>query len=193
MKWKQAGIHDFFFYARSYRAAARKLARLLDLDPGPVPDFDLCPMLSAYRQAVELHLKAIVLAEGAHFLPEKPDPISVSKTRSLSWLAQFVSQIVTTLKWEAEFTAEGIGDLAGFREAIAEANSIDAQYPAFRFPRDPESPISARAAALAFVRRMETLIDLLESTADALAAEWNLRSQHRPSMPLPPGGKPTIH
>ena len=81
MNWRNLPHHDYFLYARSYHSAAKKLARMLDLEPGPIPNYDLCPVLSAYRHAVELHLKVIVLGEGGNFLETKPDKLTVHKTK----------------------------------------------------------------------------------------------------------------
>src|ERR1035437_9201495 len=85
---------DLWLYARSFHTAAKKLAGALELDAGPATDFDPCPVVFMYRHAVELQLKALVLGEGGNFLATKPDRISISKTHSVSWLAQFVCQIV---------------------------------------------------------------------------------------------------
>ena len=177
MNWRNLNENDFFLYARSYHTAARKLARTLDLDTGPIPEFDLCPVLSAYRHAIELHLKVIVLGDGGNFLTIKPDELSVHKTRSLSWLAQFVVQIVTNLKWEEEFKTGGIENLADFKAVIEEANGINAPFQAFRCPADPERPEILKSNVLEFVGRMDALLELLERTADGLAAEWDLRSE----------------
>src|SRR5262249_12297887 len=131
------------------------------------------PVIFMYRHAVELHLKAIVLGDGGNFLETKPDPISVRKSHSVSWLAQFVAQIVTALKWEAEFQREGIVTIADFKAVVEEINSVDPGAYSFRCPVDPQSESSVRE----FARKVDTLIGLLASTADALAAEWDLRSE----------------
>jgi hypothetical protein len=90
----------------------------------------------------------------------------------LSWLAQFVCQIVTALKWEGEFRCEGIETLGDFKAVIEEVNSVDPGFYTFRCPVDPRSERSVGE----FVKKMDAVIGLLESTADALAAEWDLRS-----------------
>jgi hypothetical protein len=176
MKWRNLPDHDYFLFARSYHLAAKKLVGMLDMDPGPIPEFDLCPILSAYRHAIELHLKVIVLGDGGNFLATKPDELSVQKTRSLSWLAQFVVQIVTALKWEGEFKTEGIESLADFKAVIEEANGIDASFQAFRCPADPGGQDMLKSTVLEFVRRLDVLLELLAQTADSLAAEFDLRS-----------------
>jgi len=124
-----------------------------------------------YRHAIELHLKALVLGEGGNFLATRPDALSVHKTHSVSWLAQFVCQIVTILKWEKEFRCEGIENLADFKVVIEELGAVDPGSYTFRCPVDLKSESSVRE----FVRRMDAVIGLLESTGDALAAEWDLR------------------
>jgi hypothetical protein len=192
MNWRNLPEHDYFLFARSYHAAAKKLARMLDLNPGPIPQFDLCPVLSAYRNAIELHLKLIVLGDGGKFLATPPDELSVHKTRSLSWLAQVVTQIVTTLRWEGEFRTDGIESLADFKVVIEEANGIDPAFHAFRCPTDSERPEAVKSSVLEFVGRLDVLVDLLAQTADSLAAEWDLRSDATALDTDWPGGKPTI-
>jgi hypothetical protein len=68
LNWRNLPEHDYFLYARSFHTAAKKLARSLDIDPGPIADFDLCPVLSMYRLCIELHLKAILLGVSGNFL-----------------------------------------------------------------------------------------------------------------------------
>jgi hypothetical protein len=87
--------------------------------------------------------------------------------------------------------SQGINDLAEFKAVIAEVNDIDATFQAFRCPAVPERPETVRSAVLEFVRRLNALVDLLAQTADALAAEWDLRSEKFG----PDGGsmKTTIH
>ena len=50
-------------------------------------------------------------------------------------------------------------------------NGIDTGHPMFTVPGDPATILPA------FVRRLDALLDLLDSTADALAAEWDLQSE----------------
>jgi hypothetical protein len=172
---------DLFLYARSFHTAAKKLAGALEGDSGPFTDFDTCPVVFMYRHAVELHLKAMVLGEGANFLATKPDPISISKTHSVFWLAQFVCQIVTALKWEREFKCEGIENLADLKAIMEELSVVDPGSYVFRLPVKAEgqdfAPGRVKQTIRDFARRMDALLELLDSTADALAAEWGMRSE----------------
>lgn len=132
-----------------------------------------------YRHAVELHLKALVLGEGGNFLATKPDTLSIHKTHSVSWLAQFVCQIVAALKWENEFKCEGIDSLADFKGVVDELNAVDPGSYAFRLPVSAEGqdavPGRGKASIGNFIRQLDALLDLLDSTSDALAAEWDTR------------------
>jgi hypothetical protein len=96
---------DLFLYARSFHKAAKALAGSLRLDTGPFADSDVSPVVFMYRHAVELHLKAMVLGEGGNFLAPKPDALSVHKIHSVSWLAQFVCQIITAVKGKTNSSA----------------------------------------------------------------------------------------
>src|SRR6266481_5231118 len=116
---------DLFLYARPFHKAAKTLAGALELDSGPFSEFDACPVVFMYRHAVELHLKVLVLGDGGNFLATKPDTLSVHKTHSVSWLLQFVCQIITTVNWEKEFKCEGIENLADFKAVIEELNAVD--------------------------------------------------------------------
>jgi len=93
---------ELYLYARSFHAAAKKLAGTLELESGTYANLDICPVVFMYRHALELHLKALVQGGGANFLAIKPDPISIGKSHSVSWLAQFVCRLVTAVKWEKQ-------------------------------------------------------------------------------------------
>ena len=175
-------VEDLFLYARSFHTAAKKMAEALEHGSGPFTEFDVSPVVFMYRHALELHLKAFVLGEGGNFLATKPDPISVGKTHSVSWLAQFVCQIITAVKWENEFRCKGVESLADFKVLVEEINSVDPGSYVFT------SPVSANVQSIrAFARKMDAVLGLLGATADALAAEWDMRSE------APTEAKPTIH
>ena len=179
---------ELWLYARSFHAAARKLAGALDPDSGPDAAFDASPVIFLYGHALELHLKALVLGDGCNFLATKPETLSIRKTHSIPWLAQFVSKIITTVKWEQEFKCEGIESLADFKVVIDDLNSIDPGSYSCRWPVDPE----ALSSVLEFGRRMDSFLELLESTADALAAEWHIRSEGATEGGNDSSVKPTI-
>ena len=134
-----------------------------------------------YRHALELHLKALILRGGRNFLATKPDRMSVHKTHSVSWLAQFVGQIVTALNWEKEFRCEGIGTLADFKAIVEDVNSVDPGPYSFRYPASADAQDSVENnstfSVLEFGRRMDALLELLDSTADALAATWDTQAE----------------
>ena len=65
---------------------------------------------------------------------------------------------------------EGVAD---FKAAVEALNSVDPGCYTFRLPVDPKAQDSVRD----FGRKMDALLELLDSTADELAAEWDLRSE----------------
>jgi hypothetical protein len=93
------------------------------------------------------------------------------------------------LEVEKEFKCEGIENLADFKAVIEELNGVDPGFYRFRLPVDPHAHASFRD----FVKKMDALLELLDSTADALAAEWDMRSGGPTEANENGGGfKPTI-
>jgi hypothetical protein len=157
------------------------VAGSLELDSGPFSEIDVSPVVFMYRHAVELHLKALVLGDGGNFLTTKPDALSVHKTHSVSWLAQFVCQVVTALKREKEFQCEGIENLTDFKAVIEKLNAVDPGSYVFRLPvgaeRQDPLPGQGKLTIRDFARQMDALLVLLDSTADALAAMWDMHRE----------------
>ncbi len=185
---------ELWLCARPFHTAAKRLAGALEGDPGPVSDFEACPVVFMYRRAIELHLKALVLGEGGNFLATEPDRLSIYKTHSVSWLAQFVCQIVVALKWEREFRCEGVESLADFKAIIEEINAAEAGY-ALRCPGKTD-PSQAGFSVREFARRLDAILELLDSTAAGLAAAWNMQTgTAAPEADFDRGDdfEPTIH
>jgi hypothetical protein len=177
--WHNGGDIKIGLYARSIHLAAKNLIANLNLQPNTKTAWDACPVILLYRQALELHLKALV-DEGSNFLRTRTDPITLYKTHSLRWLAQIVCQIIKTVRWENEFKCEGISNLAEFSAVIAELETMDPVSCAILADKSgcpDEAPEPLRKSnVLKFIPRLDALIGLLEATADALAATWDQRA-----------------
>ena len=178
--WHGGGDIELHQYARSLQNAAKSLVAKLELDRSIRADWDACPIVLLYRQSLELNLKMLV-GEGSNFLPSPTDPISVFKTTSLRWLAQIVCQVIRAVKWESEFKCEGVSSLAEFSAVVNEVESFDPVARAVRSARtkDPDSVSDYYRTfdIVEFAKKLDALLGLLDSTADALAAEWDRRAE----------------
>jgi len=175
--WHNGGDIEILQYARSLQNAAKTLTGKLNLDKSDETGWDICPVVLLYRQALEIHLKMVV-GEGSNFLPSPTDPVSLSTTHSLRWLAQIACQIIKAVKWESEFKCEGVSSLAGFSAVVSEVEAFD---PVGRVIRSAGSPNCASEFLrnfdiFKFATKLDALLQLLDSTADALAAEWDQRT-----------------
>jgi hypothetical protein len=172
--WHNGGDTEIFLYARSLHLAAKTLAGKLEADQNARTEWDVCPVVLLYREALEIHLKSLV-GEGSNFLKKRTDPISLSGTHSLRWLAQIVCQIIRAVKWEGEFKCEGVSSLADFNALVNEVQTFDPVGRAIRSSRsgDPESVSQYYRSfnVVQFAKTLDALLNLLDSTADALAAE----------------------
>ena len=178
--WHNGGDTEIFLYARSLRLAAKTLAGALEADQNARTDWDVCPVVLLYREALELHLKSLV-GEGSNFLKKRTDPISLSGTRSLRWLAQLVCQIIRTVGWERDFTCEGVSSLADFSALVNEVECFDPVARAIRSSKtggpNSVSQYYRTFNVVQFAKKLDGLLDLLDVTADGLAATWDQRAE----------------
>jgi hypothetical protein len=176
--WHNGGDIEIMMYARSLHQAAKSLIASLDLQPNPKTTWDACPVVLLYRQAVELHLKALV-DEGGGFLKERTDSITLYKTHSLRWLAQIVCQIIKAVKWEKQFKCEGVSNLAEFSVLVNELEELDPVALAVRpGDRHPDGSVPNQLEppnVVQFAKRLDALIALLDATADGLAATLDMQ------------------
>jgi hypothetical protein len=197
--WHNGGDIEIHMYARSLQRAAKALVENLNLEPNPKTAWDACPVVLLYRQALELHLKALV-DEGGNFLKERTDSISLYKTHSLRWLAQIVCQIIKKVGWESEFKCAGIASLSDFSALVNEVEALDPAAVAVHSGsrgRDGSVPHQLQPPnVLRLAGKLDGLLDLLDVTADALAATGDHHAETTAAeTKLPVGGniKPTIH
>jgi hypothetical protein len=177
-RWHNGGDIEIGFYARSLHRAAKNLIASLDLQPNTKTTWDACPVILLYRHALELHLKSLV-GEGNNFLPSPTDHITLYKTHSLRWLAQIVCQIVKAVRWENEFKCEGVASLADFSALVCELEQLDPVAVAVRSKqrsRFGDVPsLLEKSKVLQLVPKLDALLDLLDATADGLAATWDMQ------------------
>ena len=140
-----------------------------------------------------------MVGEGSNFLKSRTDPISLSHTHSLRWLAQIACQIIKAVRWESNFKCEGVASLADFSALVNDVELLDPVTQAIRSSRAKRansiSQYYATFDVVQFAKRMDGLLDLLDVTADALAATWDQHAEVSGEEDFQPadGIKPTIH
>jgi hypothetical protein len=193
--WHNGADVEIHRYARSLQKAAKTLTEKLELDGNPGTDWDVGPILLLYRQALELHMKAVV-GEGGNFLASPTDHLTLYKTHSLRWLAQIVCQIIKKVGWEGEFKCEGVASLAEFSALVNQLEDVEPVSCAVhstdrdRLGGVPSQLQKPKIAEL--LPKLDALVDLLAATADGLAAEWDLRAEGM-EFRGEDDFKPTIH
>jgi len=164
-------------HARCFHTTARRMAAMLQLDPGPFNEVDAAPVFFLYRHALEIQLKAIVLGDGGNFLPTKPDRISTQQSRAIVWLAKIVCQMVTATGLQPAFKCPGIETLADFKTFVGQLTEVDPAAYTFRLPINPVEPTPMAPLIGQFADQMDSLLELLDAIAGAIAATWALQSE----------------
>lgn len=173
--WHNGCDIEIDFYRWSLRGAAKKLMASLDFVSHPMADWDGCPVVLLYRQAMELYMKVLV-GEGNRLLPWPTDPISLLETHSLQWLAQLVCQIIKAVQLEDAFRCNGVASLGDFTALVKELEALDPVALAVQGERDGSVPAQLKPRSVArLARRVESVLALLDATTDALAAARDQR------------------
>jgi hypothetical protein len=195
--WHHSSEDELCFYGQSFHKAAQALVKRFELEEKLHTDWDACPVVFMYRQAVELHLKAIILGSGANFLLSKrPVPAWVYSNHSLRRLLLKAWRIVKAVGWDREFKCEGVSDLAEMRAILDDLETLDAGSFAFRYPvanTEKQATLGELTFdVLEFAKQMDAVFDLLNATADALEATWDTRNE-RTEFDGEDSGPATIH
>jgi hypothetical protein len=174
--WHNGADVEIHRYAQSLQKAAKMLTEKLESGGKPGADWDVGPIILLYRQAIELHLKAVV-GEGNHFLKTETDHITLYRTHSLRWLAQIVCQIAKKVGWENEFRCEGVSTLAEFSALVNQLEAVEpVSCAVLSDNRDRLGGVPCqleKSKIVDLLPKLDALVDLLAATADGLAAEWD--------------------
>ena len=187
--WHNGADVEIRLYAGSLQRAVKVLVEHLNRTKDAKTAWDVGPVVLLYQQAAELRMK-VLIGEGCEFLPSPTDHITLYKTHSLRWLAQIVCQIVKAVGWESEFRCEGISSFGEFRALVNQLAALEPVSAAIHSPKRgrlgevPESLQKAKVLELA--RKCDVLLDLLDATADALAAAWDQQAGFPPAHILRP-------
>src|SRR5919109_998480 len=129
LNWHGTPEEEFTYFAEAFHEVARKAA--VDLSHNrlfgrmPLEDFKAYPVVFMYRHALELHMKAVILAGSQMLPPPKIDRVRLFKTHSLDVLRQDVERVFDAYEWDWELGVPHFKTLEDFRQAIAELASVD--------------------------------------------------------------------
>lgn len=127
-------------------------------------------------------------------MPSPTDPITLYTTHSTRWLVQLVCQVIRAVRWKREFTCDGVSSLAEFSSVVNELEALDpvscAIHAANRGLLVRRQVNCPPGSVVPFAKKLDVLLVLLDETADALAAEWDLREKMMPGPEFGGGNDP---
>jgi hypothetical protein len=185
LNWHGTPEEEFTYFAEAFHEVARKAA--VDLSHNrlfgrmPLEDFKAYPVVFMYRHALELHMKAVILAGSQMLPPPKIDRVRLFKTHSLDVLRQDVERVFDAYEWDWELGVPHFKTLEDFRQAIAELASVDVGSYAFRYPIDKKGNASIashfRFNLFEFCETLDGLMKVLKGATIGAYEEFQVRAE----------------
>ena len=182
------GPEKFDVYARSFHKAAKALFEKYKTDTQVMLDTDICPIITLYRQALELYLKGILITGGqimrAHSktFPEGENEF-IFKNHGLCRLLDPVRKTFTEVGWVSNHTGTaGLETLDKLESYINKMEKIDPTSHNFRYPlkKDGKPSVQPNFSVDVFdlATKMDLVLDFLDQADCGLSAYYDeLQSQ----------------
>jgi hypothetical protein len=189
LNWYGTPAEKLEFYAEAFHLAGSKLAKEYGTT-GAARDIEACPIVSLYRHALELYLKAILIpGEDFMRLRHRPslDLAPCINGHRLPDLATRFLRVAKEMGWGEDMGVEGLHTHRAFLDLINEWDRVDQGSFSFRYPMDKAGASSLSDhfsfSLNAFCRRMDSLFTVLDGSVtaveQALEAELEARAyQH---------------
>lgn len=169
-------ITEFPQYAGAFREAARTCLRSLSRRQEG-HDYRALPVLFLYRHAVELQLKAVIMAGSRALRATTPDPPTTKSigTHDLGDLWRIVERVEDVYGWEWEW-ADATESREGFSSSLETLNEFDSGSFAFRYPVSKKgeayfaTPIKVNLST--FRRKVEGILRVLEQMEEAAWGDY---------------------
>jgi len=171
-------VFEFDRLARAFHDTGRQAAdRLINLEIGvdgwPLHDFLAYPVVFLYRHALELHMKAIILAGAPVFVLRKQPQIDrnvLFNDHSFERLGHDFERVFGEFRWSWDFGYDELRSIADFRDLLRQFQAVDARSVAFRYPQN--MPRGFRVNVFRFADLLDPLLFALRGLP--LAAEESL-------------------
>lgn len=147
LNWHGQSEEEFKLFAKAYHQTAKEaIDRLREkkqfgLFGNPIDDFLAYPVVFLYRHALELNMKAVILAGTPMVQIRGEKPIkreSVLRMHSLEKLRQAIESVFAAYDWKWDLGTPHFRSLTDFRKVITEFATVDAGSYTFRYPTDTE-------------------------------------------------------
>ncbi len=175
---------EFMLYGDAYHKAAKELFKTVMAGRGN-HSLETCPIVFLYRQALELHLKSIII-HGNNILrlegKEETAGPDIFKSHSLTKLLAAAEPIIEFMGWEERgFENDLIENFDDVKKIIEDFNEIDPGSYAFRYPIDTKGKGSVEHHFAFDIRRvaamLNPLLDVLSGAAYALDDAYDSMQQ----------------
>lgn len=189
LNWQESAKDEIRFVAAAYHQVAREAIAALrgnscfGTDGIPIEDFRAYPIVFLYRHALELHMKAVILAGAPMLMVRSMKPTDerrILSTHRLEDLLPEVEQVFTAYEWKWDFGNSYCRSVEDFRTMINEIHTIDVGSYAFRYPIKKDGtaslPSHFRFDLFEFCGVLDKILPALEGAAIGAGDEFEARS-----------------
>ena len=173
LNWRNDPAREFTQVARAFHAVATECVAALrknsrfGLTAGE--DYRAYPVVFLYRHALELHLKAVLLAGSRMLSVKGQSPVKLFDTHCLDKLSKDLERVFEAYGWKWDLGTPHFRTLDAFRECIREFQTIDRGSYAFRYPVNKDGSGSVESSfrfnLFKFCDILDELLPVLEDSA----------------------------
>lgn len=186
---------EFTLYAEAYHIVAKEAVATLQKNHlnghhrSPIDDFRAYPVVFLYRHALELYMKAVILAAAPMLKIKNIGEINrenLLKTHSLFTLNQKLEQIFDVYEWDWDLGTPHFSKQEDFRKIILELHEVDKGSYVFRYPLNTKGNAALTPYfefnLFEFCKILDELYPILEGAAFAahedLQLEYELMAEY---------------
>jgi hypothetical protein len=179
LNFRQNPPSELGVYAHSFHRAGRILARSLARRAG-YHDTDACPIVMAYRQALELYLKGLI-ASGRRLLEAEGGSLPIKEEllgqHRLSPLVPALQSVFKAAGWQWHTDVPNCRSAAEFRAYLRDLEAVDPLSFSFRYPTDKsgKSTLAHHFGfnVLSFAETLDPIFGLFDGAMTGLEDAWD--------------------
>ena len=199
LNWHGTPEEEFTFFAEAFHRVAQESVTALRKNPrfgkygDPIDNFLAYPIVFLYRHALELYMKAVILAGSGMLVARGMGEIDQDRlrgTHNLEVLGKDLERVFDAYDWGWDLEIPHFRSVDDFRTTIGEFAAVDKGSHAFRYPINTQGGASLTSHfgfnLFEFCEVLDTLFPIFQGAAmgayEELRSEWEATAEAQGEM-----------